>query len=389
MTALHFEHAFGTSLLARRPDLTRSSLQAWDGADALLLESLHERVTNTPFAGPMLTINDTFGALATAIAPLAPATASWSDSRLAHLALAENLLRNGITAPVEPIPATATPTTKPAVVLWRIPKSLPLLEQQIARLQPLLTADATVLAAGMDKHLPPPAAALLERLGSVTRLPGRRKAHVFVIQPDTARSPIEEPRPARVEIGEFGLSLRGDANVFASGQLAQGNVDIGARLLIAQFGNLPAADHIADLGCGNGVLGILAQRRFPGAGIAFFDESYQAIAATRDNYASNCPEGGSTPLFSCDDGLSNYTGPPFDLVLCNPPFHQGHTVGDHLARSLFRQARNHLRPGGELWVVGNRHLRYEQVLKPLFGNCRRIADNPKFSVLVAKRNGFR
>jgi 23S rRNA (guanine1835-N2)-methyltransferase len=382
VTALQFDHPFGSALLARRPDLPQGALQAWDGADALLLEEVRERAVSP--VGSALVVNDQFGALAVALADAGIETTSWGDSRTAHLALATNLERNGIVTPVATVPATATPALRPHIVLWRVPKSLALLQQQAARLGPLLNRDTVVLAAGMDKHLPPTTAQLLGVLGEVERLPGRRKAHLFVIAPDPARpAPVESPMP-RANVREFDLVLTGDANVFASSQLASGGIDIGARLLIEQFEKLPPADRVADLGCGNGLLGIVLQRQRPSATLHFFDDSYQAVAAATCNHAHNCPDAPAA-AFHCDDGLSSYQGEPFDLVLCNPPFHQGHAVGDHIARQLFRQAKHHLRPGGELWVVGNRHLRYDQVLKSLFGHCKRVADNPKFTVLAARR----
>jgi 16S rRNA (guanine1207-N2)-methyltransferase len=50
---------------------------------------------------------------------------------------------------------------------------------------------------------------------------------------------------------------------------------------------------------------------------------------------------------------------------------------------MFRQARDVLRPDGELWLIGNRHLAYHIALKKLFGKVELIASNAKFVVLRA------
>ena len=71
----------------------------------------------------------------------------------------------------------------------------------------------------------------------------------------------------------------------------------------------------------------------------------------------------------------------FDLTLCNPPFHQQQVVGDFLAWRMFTQAKAALTKGGELWIVGNRHLGYHLKLKRLFGNAEQVAATPKFVVL--------
>ena len=40
---------------------------------------------------------------------------------------------------------------------------------------------------------------------------------------------------------------------------------------------------------------------------------------------------------------------------------------------MFRESKQVLRRGGELWVIGNRHLGYHIQLKKLFGNCEVVA----------------
>lgn len=73
------------------------------------------------------------------------------------------------------------------------------------------------------------------------------------------------------------------------------------------------------------------------------------------------------------------------MVLCNPPFHQQQVVGDFLAWRMFTQARAALVTGGELWIVGNRHLGYHGKLKRLFRGVEQVAATPKFVVLRAIR----
>jgi 23S rRNA (guanine1835-N2)-methyltransferase len=76
----------------------------------------------------------------------------------------------------------------------------------------------------------------------------------------------------------------------------------------------------------------------------------------------------------------------YDIVLCNPPFHQGHVVGDGVAWQMFANARESLRMGGQLWIVGNRHLEYHTKLARLFSGVRQLADHPKYVVLAATRD---
>jgi 16S rRNA (guanine1207-N2)-methyltransferase len=74
-----------------------------------------------------------------------------------------------------------------------------------------------------------------------------------------------------------------------------------------------------------------------------------------------------------------------DRVLNNPPFHENNAIRDAVAWQMFSESRDVLRPGGELWVVGNHHLAYQAKLKRLFGNCKLVASNDRFVVLQAVR----
>ena len=83
-----------------------------------------------------------------------------------------------------------------------------------------------------------------------------------------------------------------------------------------------------------------------------------------------------------DDGLKN-SSEKFDLIICNPPFHEEHTVGDHIAKRLFNHAKQHLNTKGQLIIVGNRHLGYHSTLKSNFKNVEILASNSKFVLIIA------
>ena len=72
-----------------------------------------------------------------------------------------------------------------------------------------------------------------------------------------------------------------------------------------------------------------------------------------------------------------------DVVLCNPPFHIDQHMGDQTAIAMFRASARALRAGGELWVVGNRHLGYHARLNKLFATCDVVSGDPKFVVCRA------
>ena len=111
--------------------------------------------------------------------------------------------------------------------------------------------------------------------------------------------------------------------------------------------------------------------------MTFCDESWLALESARDNVSRYFPD--RQCRFHHGDGLVGLEN-DFDCILLNPPFHDGHVVGDYVARRLFNQAARALAPGGELRVIGNRHLGYHKLLSRRFGSVTVLASNAKFVV---------
>ena len=142
---------------------------------------------------------------------------------------------------------------------------------------------------------------------------------------------------------------------------------------------------IADLGCGNGVLGLKVLANNPDARVLFVDESHMAIASSRQNVAHNRP--GDLPRcdFLLGNALEQQPDDSLQAVICNPPFHQQQTITDDLALQMFADAHRCLVKGGELWIIGNRHLGYPVKLPKLFNQVDPIASNTKFVILRATK----
>ena len=367
---------YASLALIRQPEQPNEPLQAFDAADEYLLATLHEQ--DLPAAARVLILNDSFGALACALAPHVEVSSS-GDSHLAHLALQKNLARNGIAE----ARATFVPASDVALgpfdrVLIRVPKTLALLEEQLIRLHGQLAPGAQVIAAAMIKHLPRAAGDLLERyVGPVQASLAVKKARLLIATP-TEKPVPRSPYPTRYRLDQPKLELLNHANLFCREDL-----DIGTRAFLPHLPKALGALRVADLGCGNGVLGIVYAQGNPQAELTLVDESYMAVQSARENWQAIH---GQRPVeIRAGDGLAEQPPASLDLVLCNPPFHQQQVVGDFLAWRMFNQAKAALAKGGELWIVGNRHLGYHLKLKRLFGNAEQVAATPKFVILKATR----
>ncbi|WP_434457853.1 class I SAM-dependent methyltransferase [Stutzerimonas urumqiensis] len=370
------ESPFARLDLIRQPEQANEPLQAFDAADEYLLSHLHEQ--GLAAGDRVLVLNDAFGALASSLAGRAVVTSS-GDSYLGQLALRKNLARNGLAEDgVTFVPASEMAQGPFDWVLVRVPKTLALLEEQLIRLHGQLAPGVRVVAAGMIKHLPRAAGDLLERyIGPVQAALAVKKARLLFATPDAKPAPTS-PYPSAYRLDQPPLTLINHANVFC-----RDGLDIGTRAFLPHLPRALGHLRVADLGCGNGVLGIVYALGNPQAELTLVDESYMAVQSAQANWHAAL---GERPAdVRAGDGLAEQPPQSLDLVLCNPPFHQQQVVGDFLAWRMFQQARAALVKGGELWIVGNRHLGYHQKLKRLFGGVEQVGATPKFVILRATK----
>ncbi|MFT6327339.1 MAG: 16S rRNA G1207 methylase RsmC [Crocinitomicaceae bacterium] len=368
---LQHETDSGKFSLIRPGADSQKSLQAWDAADSYLIDYYLSELSTVNVA----VINDQFGALGIA---LRKTVSYWiSDSFCSHSALKQNLAHNQLSVsyplfdPLEPWDTQV----KAGIALIKLPKNLSFLTHLINRCHS--EGISNIYIAGMMKHLPKNILVFLQKFGEVNRLPFKKKATIYklTLSPSLIES-IRSNYPKQLHIGDIKLSTQ--ANVFGRDKL-----DPGAAFVVENLTKLPKCNNVADLCCGSGILAIAyAKQNFNSsnaAKITLFDESFMAVQSSINSCELNSIKDYEVHW---DDGLKN-NKQKFDLILCNPPFHEEHTVGDYIAKRLFNDAKQHLTPNGSLVVVGNRHLGYHVTLKKYFKQVSTLASNSKFILLKA------
>ncbi|MGQ4715612.1 methyltransferase [Streptomyces anulatus] len=373
----------GAFELARFPEHPRDPFRAWDAADEYLLRQLTDPETGpVDLSGTVAVVGDRWGALATALAAHRPVQIS--DSYLARRATLANLARNGLDQDaVRLLSSRDTPPDRIDVLIVRVPKSLAFLEDQLHRIAPAVHAGTVVIGTGMVKEIHTSTLKLFERIIGPTRTSlAVRKARLIFCTPDPALPRTPSPWPYRYELPADVGPVAGLTTVNHAGIFCAERLDIGTRFFLKHLPSRGGAVRVVDLGCGNGVLGLSAAVANPEAHLTFVDESYGAVASAEETFRAGAPAGAKAD-FLVGDGLDGLGPGSVDLVLNNPPFHSHMATTDATARTMFTGARTALRQGGELWVVGNRHLSYHTHLRRIFGNCTTVAGDPKFVVLRA------
>ncbi|MFF0223095.1 methyltransferase [Streptomyces sp. NPDC004629] len=370
---------WGAFALSRFPEDPRDRLRAWDASDAYLLR--HLAAQQVPLSGTVVVVGDRWGALVTALAEHRPVQIT--DSFLAQEATRANLARAGVRpGAVRLLTTQDPPPDRVDVLLVRVPKSLALLEDQLLRLAPAVHAGTVVVGAGMVKEIHTSTLRLFERiLGPTRTTQAEQKARLILCAPDPSLERPAGPWPYRYTLPDGIGPASGRPVVNHAGVFCADRLDIGTRFFLRHLPERRGARRVVDLGCGNGVVGTAVALADPEADVLFVDESFQAVASAEATYRANGVPGHAE--FRVGDGLSGVAADSVDVVLTNPPFHSHQALTDATAWRMFTGARRALRPGGELWVVGNRHLGYHVKLRRLFGNSRLVAGDPKFVVLKA------
>lgn len=357
--------------LKRYPVRTNEPLQAWDAADELLHEQIAGDAAALLATHRPLLVNDQWGAL---LLPFAHCQVTMvNDSYVSQQAQLENLTLNQLPQQLTQLSPLAELPEATDSVWFKLPKSQSLLEFQLAKLSSELTAGTPITAAGKSKLFTPAVRELFARYCTDVEVSLiQRKCRVLKARIRSVPLMLDRFM-SQWQLAEHNLTLHHHVGVFARNQL-----DIGARLLLD---HLPAsgAESVIDLGCGNGVLGLVYAKQSPQSEVTWVDESHLAIASCQLNVAQSL---GAHEHYQAivDDCLSQFSSHSVDLILCNPPFHQEYAITEHIARQMFRDAKRVLRKGGEMRLVANRHLPYYHPLKRLFKQVQQVASNAKFVV---------
>lgn len=174
-----------------------------------------------------------------------------------------------------------------------------------------------------------------------------------------------------VEIKGISLKFLTNDEVFSPKSVDKGTL---AMLEVTEF---TKGDKVIDLGCGYGVVGILASRIVGEENVIMCDISESAVGLARKNAELNGVCGADIRL---SDGFSNIGESDFTLILSNPPYHTDFSV----PKGFIEQGFKKLALGGKMIMVTKRLDWYKNKLKAVFGGVR-VSENDGYFVFVAEK----
>ena len=212
----------------------------------------------------------------------------------------------------------------------------------------------------------------LEAFGCVVQESSRRHFRVCTAHRPDAPVGID----AAIEAGA--MQQTEDGMWSQPGVFSWDRLDPATALLIQTMG--PVAGRGADFGAGIGWLAnaVLGQEKV--ARLTLVDIDRRAVAAARRNVDDPRAEFLWADARAAQAGLSD-----LDFIVTNPPFHAAGEEDRSLGQAFIRAASTAMKRGGTLWLVANRHLPYEAVLKEHFKAVMPRADAGGFKVYEARR----
>ncbi len=219
----------------------------------------------------------------------------------------------------------------------------------------------------------------IKRLGEVfgrAQLAAYRKGYRVgvAVRSEAAMPPAAAPQLELMEVELRGSHYTLEAH---SGVFARGGLDPAAALLATAI-EVSSGDKVLDLGCGSGIVGMVAARLAPQGHVWLVDTNTEAVALTQRNVERNAIPN-ATVLVS--DSTAAVADQRFDVVVCNPPFHEGRSAARSLGLRLINDAMHVLPPGGRCFVVANRFLPYETAMRERLHDVREVAGDTRYKVL--------
>lgn len=366
-----------TLSLFRYPKRNNETLQAWDAGDEYLINHVEDMGLEPN--QHILIVNDNFGALSCWFSDKHRIT-MMSDSFISQQGTLANIQHNQCPS-VDFITTMDEVPTDVDLVLLQLPKSNRHLIWQLSQLRQTLNETIPVIAVNKAKEIHSSTLKLFEKHLGETKTSLAWKKHRLVFSSANSANATQVSANTQWSVEKENITLNNLPNVYSGESL-----DLGARFMLEHLPTNQNLKHVVDLGCGNGVLSVKMGQLNPQIKLTCVDESFMAVESARHNLLTNL---GSDREIECvaNNCLDGMTASDVDMVMCNPPFHQQQAITDHIAWQMFCDAKQILTVGGQLLVIGNRHLGYDGKLSRLFGksNVKVVAANKKFVILQATK----
>ena len=195
-------------------------------------------------------------------------------------------------------------------------------------------------------------------------LAGRRRADIPGL-----RSTLDAWR----EVREIMLNGRARPWISYPGVFAGGGLDDGTAMLLAHLPPLAPGVTVLDMACGSGIIGAAVRELAPETVVDLVDSDAVAIAAAHENLP------GGTVI--CGDGLAAAPRARYDVILSNPPIHDGVEESLAFLQGLIAEAPARLKHDGVLQVVIQSRIRALPWFEAAFKEATIVAQDRRYQII--------
>ncbi|MFE8048060.1 16S rRNA (guanine(1207)-N(2))-methyltransferase RsmC [Brenneria goodwinii] len=275
----------------------------------------------------------------------------------------ENNVRYGLVADAELAADCDT-----LIYYW--PKSKQEAEFQLRNLLSLLPVGCEIFVVGENRSGVRSAENILADFAALTKIDSARRCGLY-------HGRIEKQSAFNLDDWWDEYLIEGVTVKALPGVFSRDGLDPGSELLLSTF-EPHMKGKVLDIACGAGVLAAVLAKKSPKIRLTLSDVSAGALASSRATLAANQLEG----EVIASNVYSDISG-RFDLIVSNPPFHDGLQTSLQAAEMLIRGAVSHLPIGGQLRIVANAFLPYPALLDAAFGSHEVLAQTGRFKVYQA------
>lgn len=156
------------------------------------------------------------------------------------------------------------------------------------------------------------------------------------------------------------------------GVFAKGGVDAGTALLIEHVMAIPGEARVLDFAAGSGVIAAAISAAIPTARLDVIEADAIALAAARENI----PEARAV----VGHALAAAGDAQYDVIVSNPPIHDGIVESHTVLKALIADAPRYLRPAGRLVLVVQSRVPVMPALTAAFPKAGILVDTGRFTV---------
>jgi len=169
--------------------------------------------------------------------------------------------------------------------------------------------------------------------------------------------------------------------VTSSSVFSKKRVDLGTRLLVESM-TLPQAGLALDVGCGYGVVGIVAAALKPALRVFLCDINERAIRLTKQNVRANGINNAAVRRGQLYEPIRDLK---FDCILSNPPISRGMET----VKEIILKAPEHMTTGAHFQIVVKSKIggkRFQSILQEAFGNVQILSRKSGYRVFISEKD---